>query len=76
NTKANDVTLNKWPIAIPIPRQMASLWTDYRIRSGVLQGVGIGAGVRYISPTAGAPDNSLKVAGYTLFDASIFYTVG
>ncbi|KHK54135.1 TonB-dependent receptor [Ralstonia sp. A12] len=76
NTKANDVTLNKWPIAIPIPRQMASLWTDYRIRSGVLQGVGIGAGVRYTSPTAGAPDNSLKVPGYTLFDASIFYNVG
>ena len=51
NTKANDVTLNKWPIAIPIPRQMASLWTDYRIRSGVLQGVGIGAGVLLPSAT-------------------------
>ncbi|MET2529912.1 TonB-dependent siderophore receptor [Ralstonia pseudosolanacearum] len=76
NTRANDASLDKWPIAIPTPRQIASLWTDYRIRSGVLQGVGIGAGVRYVSPTAGAPDNALRVPGYALFDAAIFYSAG
>lgn len=76
NTRANDASLDKWPIAIPTPRQIASLWTDYRIRSGVLQGVGIGAGVRYVSPTAGAQDNALRVPGYALFDAAIFYSAG
>ncbi|WP_231408716.1 TonB-dependent siderophore receptor [Ralstonia solanacearum] len=76
NTRANDATLDKWPIAIPTPRQIASLWMDYRIRTGVLQGVGIGAGVRYVSPVAGAPDNALKVPGYALFDAALFYNVG
>lgn len=43
---------------------------------GGLQGVGIGAGVRYVSPVAGAPDNTLKVPGYALFDAALFYNVG
>lgn len=75
NTKANDNTLNKWPIAIPIPRQMASLWSDYRLRGGPLAGLGFGAGVRYVSPTAGAPDNSLHVPGYALFDAAITYRI-
>ncbi|MEF2253333.1 TonB-dependent receptor, partial [Ralstonia solanacearum] len=44
--------------------------------NGGLQGVGIGAGVRYVSPVAGAPDNTLKVPGYALFDAALFYNVG
>ena len=75
NTKANDDTLNKWPIAIPIPREMAALWADYRLRGGPLAGLGFGAGVRYVSPTAGAPDNSLHVPGYALFDAAITYRI-
>ncbi len=75
NTQANDSTLNKWPTAIPTPREMASLWADYRLRGGTFAGLGFGAGVRYVSPTAGSPDNSLHVPGYALLDAAITYRI-
>ena len=66
NTKANDETQGKWPVDIPRPRQMASLWADWTWRTGVLEGFGLGAGVRYQSSAAGASDNSLKVPSYTV----------
>lgn len=73
NIKATDVTLNNWPVDIPRPRQMASLWGDYTWRTGPLAGFGFGAGVRYQSAVAGAADNSLTVGSYTLFDAAVHY---
>ncbi|WP_050470197.1 TonB-dependent siderophore receptor [Herbaspirillum chlorophenolicum] len=74
NTKTNDpTTLNKWPIDIPRPRQMASLWLDYTLRGGALSGLGFGGGVRYVSSNAGSPDNSLSIPGYALFDAALHY---
>ncbi|WP_029966905.1 TonB-dependent siderophore receptor [Paraburkholderia sp. RCC_158] len=73
NIKANDASLNKWPVDIPRPRQMASLWTDWTWHTGALAGFGIGAGVRYQSALAGAPDNSLTIASYTLYDAALHY---
>ncbi|OLL28132.1 TonB-dependent receptor [Burkholderia sp. SRS-W-2-2016] len=73
NVKANDDTLNKWPVDIPRPRQMASLWADWTWHTGVLEGVGFGAGVRYQSSAAGAADNSLTVPSYTLYDAAVHY---
>lgn len=60
-TKANDETQGKWPVDIPRPRQMASLWADWTWRTGPLEGFGAGAGVRYQSSAAGAADNSLKI---------------
>ena len=73
NTKANDETQGKWPVDIPRPRQMASLWADWTWRTGVLEGFGLGAGVRYQSSAAGASDNSLKVPSYTVYDAGLHY---
>jgi iron complex outermembrane receptor protein len=73
NIKANDASLNKWPVDIPRPRQMASLWTDWTSHTGALAGFGISAGVRYQSALAGAPDNSLTIASYTLYDAALHY---
>ncbi|MBY4831128.1 TonB-dependent siderophore receptor [Burkholderia dolosa] len=73
NVKANDASLNHWPVAVPLPRQMASLWADWTWRDGTFAGFGIGAGVRYQSALAGAPDNSLKVPGYTLYDLAMHY---
>ncbi|WP_165973485.1 TonB-dependent siderophore receptor [Luteibacter rhizovicinus] len=73
NTKANDNTLNKWPVSIPIPRELASLWADYTLSGGDLAGLGFGGGVRYVSSSFGAPDNSLRVPAYTLIDATAFY---
>ena len=73
NVKANDASLNNWPVDIPRPRQMASLWTDWSWHTGALAGFGIGGGIRYQSASAGAPDNSLTVASYTLYDAALHY---
>ncbi|MGZ2744819.1 TonB-dependent siderophore receptor [Burkholderia stagnalis] len=73
NVKANDVVLDKWPVDIPRPRQMASLWADWTWHTGPLAGFGLGGGVRYQSASAGAADNALSVASYTLYDAAIHY---
>lgn len=73
NVKANDASLNHWPVDVPRPRQMASLWADWTWHTGVLAGFGIGGGVRYQSASAGAPDNSLTVPSYTLYDAALRY---
>lgn len=72
-TKANDETQGKWPVDIPRPRQMASLWADWTWRTGPLEGFGMGAGVRYQSSAAGASDNSLKIPSYTVYDAGLHY---
>ncbi|KVC47559.1 TonB-dependent receptor [Burkholderia ubonensis] len=75
NVKANDASLNNWPVAVPLPRQTASLWVDWTSRMGALSGLGIGGGIRYQSATAGAPDNSLKIASHTLYDAALHYDI-
>lgn len=49
NVKANDDSLNKWPVDIPRPRQMASLWADWTWHTRVRADLGFGAGVRYQS---------------------------
>ncbi|WP_049126420.1 TonB-dependent siderophore receptor, partial [Burkholderia cenocepacia] len=71
--QANDVSLNNWPVDIPRPRQMASLWTDWTWHTGPLAGFGLGGGIRYQSASAGAADNSLTVSSVTLFDAGVHY---
>ncbi|WP_446902590.1 TonB-dependent siderophore receptor [Burkholderia sp. YIM B11467] len=73
NVKANDASLNNWPVAVPLPRQMASLWADWTWRTGDLSGLGIGGGVRYQSASAGAPDNALTVPSTTLYDLAMHY---
>ncbi|OXI39843.1 TonB-dependent siderophore receptor [Burkholderia aenigmatica] len=73
NVQANDASLNHWPVAVPLPRQMASMWADWTWRTGALSGVGIGGGVRYQSASAGAPDNSLTVPSVTLVDLALHY---
>ncbi|MCA8256867.1 TonB-dependent siderophore receptor [Burkholderia sp. AU31624] len=73
NVQANDASLNHWPVAVPLPRQMASMWADWTWRTGALAGLGIGGGVRYQSASAGAPDNSLTVPSVTLVDLALHY---
>jgi len=73
NVQANDASLNNWPVAVPLPRQMASMWADWTWRTGALSGLGIGGGVRYQSAAAGAPDNSLTVPSVTLYDLALHY---
>lgn len=66
------------------PRQTASVWLDYTQTSGVLKGLGMGAGLRYIgestyigrdnlSPISGNQSVDIETGGYTLTDASLRY---
>ncbi|RKP44973.1 TonB-dependent siderophore receptor [Trinickia fusca] len=73
NIKANGASLNNWPVDIARPRQMASLWADWTWHTGALAGFGIDGGIRYQSASAGAPDNSLTIPSYTLYDAALHY---
>ncbi|EMD9442636.1 TonB-dependent siderophore receptor [Burkholderia cepacia] len=75
NVQANDASLNHWPVAVPLPRQMASMWADWTWRAGALSGLGLGGGVRYQSASAGAPDNSLTVPSVTLLDLALHYEI-
>lgn len=53
------------------PRHTASLWADYNF-NGLLQGLGLGAGVRYIDDTVNIA-NTYDVDDYTVVDAVIDY---
>jgi iron complex outermembrane receptor protein len=73
-TKSNGVDLGKRPTVVP--RHMASLWGHYTFRSGMLAGLGLGAGVRYVGEGAGDPGNTFFTPDYTLVDAAISYDFG
>ncbi|QVQ26600.1 TonB-dependent siderophore receptor [Achromobacter deleyi] len=72
-TKSNSNTLGRTPEAVP--RNMASLWSDYTVQSGALAGVNVGAGVRYIGSSFNGA-NTAKVSDYTLFDVALRYDLG
>lgn len=70
-TRSNAADLHKTPTNRP--RHMASLWADYTLRGGPLQGLGFGAGVRYMGSTWGDAGNTFKVGAVALFDAALHY---
>jgi iron complex outermembrane receptor protein len=61
-----------------MPNQQASLWTDYTWHAGVLDGFGVGAGVRYTGNTYGDQANTWlgKADAFTVFDAAVHYDLG
>ncbi|SMQ28885.1 iron complex outermembrane recepter protein [Pseudomonas helmanticensis] len=61
-----------------MPNQQASLWTDYTWHTGLLDGFGIGGGVRYTGNTYGDKGNTWlgKADAYTVFDAAVHYDLG
>ena len=58
------------------PERMASLWADYNFAEGLLSGLNIGGGARYVGYSWGNDAHDFKVPSYTLFDASIGYDLG
>ncbi len=58
------------------PRHNASLWGHYQIQSGVAQGLGVGAGVRYRSSYYGDNANLYQLPSVTLVDAMLDYDLG
>ena len=61
---------------IQIPDLTASLWLDYTVESGNLEGLGGGVGVRYVGKGAGDPGNTFFTDDYALVDAAISYDLG
>ncbi|MDD2050317.1 TonB-dependent siderophore receptor [Pseudomonas putida] len=61
-----------------IPRNQATLWADYTWYNGVLDGFGIGGGVRYVGDNYGNTANTdlAHVGSYTVYDASVHYDLG
>ena len=59
-----------------IPRHQASLWLDYDVIGGALDGVSLGGGARYVGSSVDSPQYSdTQVDGYTLFDAKLSYAI-
>lgn len=56
-----------------VPEQTGSLWLDYTFQAGALEGLGLGAGVRYVGERFGDNANAFLIPSYTLFDAAIRY---
>ncbi|NTI52558.1 TonB-dependent siderophore receptor [Agrobacterium rhizogenes] len=59
-----------------VPSNLASLWANYEFDDGTLDGLSLGAGVRYVGSSYGDAANSLKVPSYTLVDAALRYDFG
>lgn len=57
------------------PRHQGGLWAQYTTEGGPLAGIGVGAGVRFLTER-NTFDASLQLPGHTVFDASLSYTVG
>lgn len=72
-------TIGTWDAAqkgktpIQIPDLTASLWLDYGFQSGALEGMSLGAGVRYVGQSWADRANTLKVPDAALVDAAIRY---
>jgi iron complex outermembrane receptor protein len=56
-----------------VPQHSASLWTNYEIQQGNLQGLGLGIGFNFVSNRQGDLDNSFELDSYFLTNASISY---
>ncbi|MGE7371158.1 TonB-dependent siderophore receptor [Neorhizobium sp. NPDC001467] len=63
--------IGKSPVLIP--NTQASLWVDYGVTTGTLEGLSLGGGVRYQSSSWVDTANTLKVPDATLFDAAVRY---
>lgn len=71
-TKTTDpAQLGKRPTLIP--KQLAAATLEYTFTQREFSGIGLGFGVRYVGTTAGDPQNTIILPGYTLFDASARY---
>ncbi|MBB2496022.1 TonB-dependent siderophore receptor [Aquipseudomonas ullengensis] len=53
--------------------ELASVWANYKIQGGALNGLAFGAGVRHTSSSYGDNTETLEVPSYTLLDAMVSY---
>jgi len=58
------------------PNDVLSLWGNYKIENGVLAGLGLGSGIRYVSSSYGDDLNSFKNESRIMVDAAVSYDFG
>lgn len=68
-TQSTKADLGKVPVVTP--ERLASLWADYTFKSGPLDGLGFGGGVRYNGKSYMDLANTLVNDPYTVFDAAV-----
>lgn len=78
-SKSNNPAELNTPLEVA-PRHKASLFVDYTVAKGPLAGVGLGAGVRYLSDYQGIQRSFVGQEVYvspatTLFDATLHYDI-
>jgi iron complex outermembrane receptor protein len=59
-----------------VPRSYGSLWANYTIDTGALEGLSIGGGARFVGSSYSNDANTVKADGYTLLDAALRYDFG
>ncbi|MCO5733324.1 TonB-dependent siderophore receptor [Rhizobium sp. SSA_523] len=59
-----------------VPRYHASLWANYVIETGALEGLSLGGGARFVGSSYSNDANTVKADGYTLLDAALRYDFG
>ena len=59
-----------------VPEMMASLFLDYRFEGGVMDGFGLGGGIRHVGESFGDTANTLVIPDYTLVDVMARYDFG
>lgn len=59
--------------AVYAPRNMASSWLSYDVKSGPLDGLTIGSGVRYVNGVTSDRLNTHTLPSYTLVDMAVGY---
>jgi len=59
-----------------VPKHSANAWLDYTLQSGALEGLGAGAGVRYVGERYNLDTNTIRLSANTLVDAALHYERG
>jgi len=59
--------------AVYAPRNMASTWLSYDVKSGPLDGLTLGSGVRYVNGVTSDRLNTHTLPSYTLVDMAVGY---
>ncbi len=74
-TKASTLSTNniQGKRALGTPEHVGSIWTSYSLLNGAAKGLGIGAGLMYVSDAFQNNTNTFTLKAYTVVDGTIFY---
>ena len=56
-----------------VPKNSGSIWATYKLYSGPLEGLGIGAGMIAVGEREGDLENTFKLDGFIRLDTAIYY---